>query len=250
MREAEKRRIAGCAFDLGNTLINDTRLTTESVTDMSRWLFNQSLISSQDDFIKTYMKVNRETDKPFISHTFGEIEFFEKTLQQLSINKVSANEALRIYREILMEKIHPDQNVLETFEFLKQKGIRIALLSNESVLRVEAYLDKTDLRHYFDTIIVSAGIGIEKPDLRFFQEALNRLTISSEEMVMFGDNAIADGVCKKLGIFFVLVTGYRNQNWVWEQGESFQPDYVMEKVTRKDMEMFLKLECWSNGVME
>lgn len=230
----------GCAFDLGNTLINDTRLTTESVKDMSKWLFDQSLISSQDDFIDTYMRVNRETEKPFISHTFGEIEFFETTFRHLSINQIPASDALEKYREILMNKIHPDQDVLETFEFLKQKGIRIALLTNESVPRVEAYLKKTDLKHYFDTIIVSADINIEKPDLRFFRQALNRLNISSEEMVMFGDNAIADGACKKLGIFFVLVTGYRNQSWVWEQGESFQPDDVIKKVTRKDMEMFLE----------
>ena len=100
-------------------------------------------------------------------------------------------------------------------------------------------MEKTNLRHFFDAIVVSARIRIEKPDLRFFQEALNQLNIKGEEMVMFGDNAIADGAAKKLGIFFILVTGYMNKNWIWEKGNPYTPDYVMEKITLKDMETFL-----------
>jgi FMN phosphatase YigB (HAD superfamily) len=85
-------------------------------------------------------------------------------------------------------------------------------------------------------------MGIEKPDLRIFQEALNRLNLKGEEMVMFGDNEIADGASKKLGIFFVLVTGYMNKGWIWEKGNSYPPDYVMEKITKKNMEMFLNTD--------
>ncbi|MGD9182177.1 MAG: hypothetical protein PVG15_11935, partial [Desulfobacterales bacterium] len=65
------------------------------------------------------------------------------------------------------------------------------------------------------------------------------LDIKGEEMAMFGDNEIADGAAKKLGIFFILVTGYMNKSWIWEKGSSYAPDYIMEKITRKDMEGFL-----------
>jgi len=239
MRSTEKRQIKACAFDLGNTLINDTRLSKDAAVDLGGWLLNHSFISSKETFLATFEKVNHGTVKPFISHTFGELDFFEQTFKALAVNTISAQAALKKYREILIEKIHPDPDVVETFQLLKQKNIRIALVSNERVSRVDAYMQKTNLRHFFDAILVSEAIGIEKPDLRIFQEASHRLNLKGEEMVMFGDNQIADGASKKLGIFFVLVTGYMNKGWIWEEGNPYQPDYIMEKVTLKDMTAFL-----------
>jgi putative hydrolase of the HAD superfamily len=239
MLTTKKRPIKACAFDLGNTLINDTRLAKSATVDMGQWLLNKSIIQSKQAFLATFERVNHRTAKPFISHTFGEIEFFEETFEELAINSITAEEALKKYREILIKKIQPDQDVAEALQLLKEKNIRIALLSNESTERVDAYMAKTNLGHFFDSIIVSASIGIEKPDLRIFQEALNRLKIRGEEMVMFGDNEIADGASKRLGIFFALVTGYKNQDWIWEKGNPHSPDYIMKKITKKNMEAFL-----------
>ena len=239
MRTTKKSPIKACAFDLGNTLINDTQLVKSATADLSQWLLNKSIIQSEQAFRATFERVNHRTAKPFISHTFGEIAFFEETFEELAIRALAAEEALKKYREILMKKIQRDKDVVDALLLLKEKNIQIALVSNESAERVDAYMEKTNLGHFFDSIIVSARIGIEKPDLRIFQEVLNRLNIQGEEMVMFGDNEIADGASKKLGIFFVLVTGYLNQDWIWEKGNPHSPDYVMQKVTRKNMEAFL-----------
>jgi len=236
---AEKRKINACAFDLGNTLSNDTQLTRDALDGMGNWLLERSLIESKPSFVGTYESINYNTNRPFISHTFGEIDFFEKTFKELGIYSISPEEALRKYREILLEKVKPDSQVVDTFRLLKKRGIQIALVSNESVCRVEAYLKATGLKNCFDTIIVSEGVGIEKPDIRIFREALNRLHTEAKETVMFGDNDIADGACKKLGMFFVLITGYKNKKWSWEQGSPYPPDYVMETITPTHMKAFL-----------
>ena len=239
MQTPEKRPFKACAFDLGNTLINDTQLAREATLDMAAWLLNRSYIQSGKAFRSTYERINHNTRQPFISHTFGELDFFEKTFEELAVNAISAEAALIKYREILMQKIHPDKDIVDALQLLRQEKFRIALLSNESVARVDAYLGKTNLRPFFDHIIVSEEIGIEKPDLRFFQEALNRLNIDSEEMVMFGDNEIADGASKELGIYFVLVTAYMTRDWIWEKGDPHKPDYIMEKITKKNMAALL-----------
>ena len=239
MPGTKKRSIKACAFDLGNTLINDTQLAKAATADMCQWLFDNALIQSRETFIATYEDVNHNTKKPFISHTYGELEFFEETFERLAIHAISAEDALKQYRTILMQKIEPDKDIVAALQFLKEKNMRLALLSNESVERVDAYMEKTNLRHFFDAVVVSAGIGIEKPDLRFFQEALNQLNLQGEEMAMFGDNEIADGAAKKLRIFFILVKNYMNKSWIWEKGNPYPPDYVMEKISRKDMAVFL-----------
>lgn len=239
MRPTTTRQPKACAFDLGNTLINDTQLSKDAIVDMGDWLLRKAFIQSKDAFTTTYEKINHGTKKPFISHTFGEIDFFEKTFKELAVRGLSAEAALEKYRAILLEKIQPDPDIVNAFHLLRQKGIRIALLSNERACRVDAYMEKTDLARFFDTIIVSERIGFEKPDPRMFQEALSRLSLTGKEMVMFGDNEIADGACKQLGIFFVLVTAYKNKGWIWEEGSPYPPDHVMKKITPKEMEAFL-----------
>ena len=240
MGSRNKRTLKAFAFDLGNTLIHDTQLLKSATADMCDWLFDNSLIQSRQAFAAAFKRINHATNKAFISHTFGELEFFEKTFHELAVNTISAQAALKKYREILMNKIQPDLNIVDTFRLLKKKNIRIALLSNERVARVDSYLAKTNLGSFFDAIVVSEGIGIEKPDLRFFQQALHRLNISGDEMVMFGDNKIADGACKILDITFVLVRNYMTIDWVWEEGNAYPPDYVMERITKKNMQALLK----------
>lgn len=239
MPPTKKRQLKACVFDLGNTLINDTQLSRDATVDMGDWLLRNAFIHSREAFTTTYEKINHGTKKPFISHTFGEIDFFKKTFKALAIKGFTAEAALEKYRAILLEKVQPDPDIVNTFHLLQQKNIRIALLSNERACRVDAYMEKTDLARFFDTIIVSERLGIEKPDPRIFQEALSRLNLTAEEMVMFGDNEIADGACKKLGIFFVLVTAYKNKGWIWEEGSPYPPDYIMKKIMPKEMEAFL-----------
>ena len=228
-------------FDLGNTLINDTQLVQASTKDLANWLVANNYVSSRREFIATYQTINYGTKKSFISHTFGEPEFFEKTFERLALNTISATVALEKYREILIQKIHPDPDIVETFTFIKAQNLKIALMSNERTRRVDAYLEKTKLRSYFDAIIVSEDIGIEKPELGFFETALNHFDIKGPQMILFGDNEIADGASKQLGIFFVLVTAFKHKDWLFEDGNSYQPDHVMDKITKKNMKAFLGL---------
>jgi HAD superfamily hydrolase (TIGR01549 family) len=239
MASSAKRTIKACVFDLGNTLINDSLLSRDATEEMSRWLRERGLIASQEDFLVTFRRINYGTSKPFISHTFGEAEFFQKTFDELGVKTISAEEALKTYRNLLMARMEPDLGIAETFMFLRDKGIRIALLSNERAIRVDTYLEKTKLRSFFDAIVVSESIGVEKPDRRIFQEVLTRLDIRGEEAAMFGDNQIADGASKEWGFLFVLVTAYLNREWVWEEGQPYPPDHVMGKISPAEMAEFL-----------
>jgi FMN phosphatase YigB (HAD superfamily) len=228
-------------FDLGNTLINDTKLSKDTTIDMGDWLFENTHVPSKEAFLTTYTRINHGTKKPFISHTFGELEFFEKTFDELTVTTISASASLKKYRQILMDKIHPDKNIVDAFRLIKERDMQIALMSNERSCRVEAYLEKTNLTPFFDVIIVSERIGVEKPDLGFFEEALHQLKIEGDQMVMFGDNEVADGACKQLGISFTLVTAYKDKGWIWEDGNPYQPDHVIDKITKTNMVKFLQM---------
>jgi HAD superfamily hydrolase (TIGR01549 family) len=239
MSHVKRRALSACVFDLGNTLVNDTRITKAAVAEMGNWLYSKAWIESPEIFVNTYLRFNYSSNRPFYSHTLGELEFFEQTFRALSVEAISPRKALEKYKEIVIGKFHADPDMVEAFNLLRENGIRLALLSNEPTARVDAYIEQTDLSHFFDTIIVSEAICLEKPDPLIFQEVLNRLDTTGENTAMFGDNDIADGACTQLGIFFVLVTAYRNKDWIWEDGSGFKPGYVMKKISRKEIQMFL-----------
>ncbi|NOY07441.1 MAG: HAD family hydrolase [Spirochaetes bacterium] len=233
--------LKACAFDLGNTLINDTELQRKSITALADRLLKEKVLKSKDDFISVYNKINKQTRTPFVSHTFGETLFFEKTFAELKINSISIDEVLKKYREISTELMKIEPEVKSALTVLKNQGKKIAILSNESTIRVDTFLKRNKMDNFFDTVLVSQSFGAEKPDLRIFHEIMKRLKVNNEEIVMFGDNEIADGACRELGIPFVLVTFFKNSGWGWEKGNKHKADFIIERIDVESISRFLNL---------
>ena len=69
---------------------------------------------------------------------------------------------------------------------LKAAGLLLGVVSN-SEGRVEEALKAAGLRDYFDVVVDSGVVGIEKPDPRIFQAALQALHVAPEEALYVGD---------------------------------------------------------------
>ena len=74
----------------------------------------------------------------------------------------------------------------EALSRLQDAGVRLAVVSNSDG-RVEEALSAAGLLRYFDVVIDSALVGVEKPDPRIFQAALNALGVLPEEALYVGD---------------------------------------------------------------
>lgn len=89
---------------------------------------------------------------------------------------------------------------------LKAAGLLLGVVSN-SEGRVEEALEVAGLRDYFDVVIDSGLVGIEKPDPRIFQAALEALAVSAEEAIYVGDLYEIDVVgARSAGIEAVLLS--------------------------------------------
>ena len=242
--------LKACAFDLGNTLVNDTKIFHETITATENWLHQNDFLPKNCSFVRNYMKVNRETNIPFISHTFGELVFFEKTFRKLKIVSITPEQGLLQFRRIMLQKMKLEPGIKDALAFLHDQGLKTALLTNESKPRVQAFLDKTTSRDLFDEVVVSHEVGYEKPDPRFFKEALQRLEIEPSELAMFGDNEIADGACKKLGILFVLVTAMKKKGWCWKHGKAYSPDYLIGRIDPESIARFLIFAAADKGATD
>jgi putative hydrolase of the HAD superfamily len=69
---------------------------------------------------------------------------------------------------------------------LRQAGLRLGVVSNSDG-RVEEALEAAGLRPYFDVVVDSALIGVEKPDPAIFRAALAALEVPPEAALYVGD---------------------------------------------------------------
>jgi putative hydrolase of the HAD superfamily len=90
---------------------------------------------------------------------------------------------------------------------LRAAGLRLGVVSNSDG-RVEHALREAGLRDYFDVVIDSSLIGLEKPDPRIFLAALDALGVRPDEALYVGDLYEVDVVgARAAGIEAVLLTG-------------------------------------------
>jgi HAD superfamily hydrolase (TIGR01509 family) len=93
----------------------------------------------------------------------------------------------------------------ESLDRLRQSGLRLGVVSNSDG-RVEEALDAAGLLRYFDVVIDSGRLGLEKPDPRIFYAALDALGVEPGEALYVGDLYEIDVVgANAAGIEAVLV---------------------------------------------
>ena len=109
----------------------------------------------------------------------------------------------RRFRTIASYRLYPD--VLPTLERLRKAAVTIGLISNfEDWL--EQLLDTLDVSPFLDVSVISGIEGVEKPDTKIFDIALERAGVEAESSVYVGDNPIFDAEpAQRAGMVPVLI---------------------------------------------
>jgi REG-2-like HAD superfamily hydrolase len=107
------------------------------------------------------------------------------------------------FRSIASYRLYPD--VLPTLERLRKAGLTLGLISNfEDWL--EQLLETLEVSPFFDVSVISGIEGVEKPDTRIFEIALERAGVDAGSSVYVGDNPIFDAEpAQKAGMIPVLI---------------------------------------------
>ncbi len=90
-------------------------------------------------------------------------------------------------------------------EILK-KDYKLALISDTDCFSVNQVLEKYELGKYFSGIFLSYEVGKLKTNPEMFEEALEKLELKKEEVIMVGDSMESDvAAAKNAGIKAILV---------------------------------------------
>lgn len=156
----------------------------------------------------------------------------EKATEFYKQNKKGDKEVVKIY-EIESPKWNPGLERVygDTKAALIElkKKYKIGIIANQ-MYGSEGRLENFGIRKYLDVIVASAEEGVEKPDRRIFDIALERAGCKPCEAMMIGDRIDNDIVpAKKLGMKTVWIKQGFGRLWKIE-GEEQVPDYEVESL--------------------
>jgi putative hydrolase of the HAD superfamily len=99
----------------------------------------------------------------------------------------------------------PDPAAKEVFAKLKNLGYRLGVISNSDG-SIASAMKKLGFAPFFDCMIDSHVVGVEKPDPRIFEMALQQLGLPAERCVYVGDNYDRDVIgARGAGLVPILI---------------------------------------------
>jgi len=91
-----------------------------------------------------------------------------------------------------LETITPFPGAIETVRSLRERGVRLGMVTNGRSRTQREKIDRFGLAPLFDCIAVEEEFGVGKPDPRVFRHVLERLEGDPARSWMVGDNLEAD----------------------------------------------------------
>lgn len=79
-----------------------------------------------------------------------------------------------------------DPDVFQLLSNLRTMGLQLAIVSNCSSEEVKV-IKQSKIYQYFDQVVLSYEVGLQKPDIRIYKKAADMLGVALEECIFVGD---------------------------------------------------------------
>ena len=189
--------IKAVIFDLDNTLLDFVTMKREAVKNALSSMIEAGLDIDPKTSYKKIMQLYEENGWERNQHVFN--KFLREIDGHINYKYLAAG--IVAYRRAKDEHLKLYPNVEETLKEIKNKGIKLAIVSDapnrEAWMRI-CYLK---LHNIFDVVIAFDDSKERKPSPAPFKLALGKLGLSSDEVLMVGDWPDRDVVgAKNMGI--------------------------------------------------
>jgi putative hydrolase of the HAD superfamily len=132
-----------------------------------------------------------------------EDEFWENL--SFDLGKPVPQNKYDLWRNDFRKKLEVSEEMLAFVRYLKSRGIRVAVVSNNIAPYVEVIKKQNGYKD-FDVVINSCEVGCSKPDEEIYRLALNKLNMQSRQVLFVDDKQENVDTATKLGMETVLVT--------------------------------------------
>jgi putative hydrolase of the HAD superfamily len=125
--------------------------------------------------------------------TEEDLEGFKRRNARRTAAEIGVEAPVEVLTEVARRRIcfNPYPESEDVLRRLKGMGVKLYAVSNWDIELVKV-LDDLGWSGYFDDVIASAAVGIEKPEGEIFEEALRTANVLREEVVHVGNDPITD----------------------------------------------------------
>lgn len=183
--------------------------------------------SREKIFMRAAQSIGVQVNEESVRRAYQLVDFGNK---YSSVNKPQKNDFYRTYNSqlcdalgiaICFEQLHPTLSALferetqwalvegaqELLAELAQRNVKLGLVANWD-RDLASLAEQLGVKHYFDVVVASEEVGVEKPDPGIFRIALERLSLSHspERALYVGNEYRADVIgSRSAGLTPVLI---------------------------------------------
>ncbi len=202
------------SFDLDGTLVDYEFVNSVWFEGIPR-LYSLEKKVSFDDALNTvkkeYDKVGKERPEWYDLHYW---------IGKFNLN-VAPRELLRSFQDRI--EIYPEVPLV--LDELKQRGFRLAIVTNARTEFAELELRKSKMKNYFERVFSSTSdFGLVKKTVNLYQRVCEILEVPPQEMIHIGDDQSFDfEVPRRLGIlaFYLDRSGKHKGEWIMHSLDEF-----------------------------
>ena len=188
--------IKAVIFDLDNTLIDFMSIKRASIDAAVTAMIASGLSMSKENATRFMFRLYDE-------HGIEYQEIFQKFLEEVQkkIDYRVLAAGIVAYRRLQLGLLEPYPNVVPTLLKLRERGYKLAILSDAPRLKAWIRLSEIRIADFFEVIVTFDDTGKMKPSIIPFRKVLKELNVAGNECVMIGDNPIRDiKGAKKVGM--------------------------------------------------
>jgi len=208
-------KVKAVMFDLDGTLIE----------------FKFRVNELKKELIKKLNDSNVMIEKSFQEESIQNIYEEAQRIMKLTDSKEKFEEITSNMKEIIekyeiegMRQSAIKKDVLNTFNWLKKKRIKLALVTNNGRKSAEYAVNRFELTKYFEVITTRDEVSKWKPYPEPIQKTINQLGIKTIESIFVGDSKMDIWAAKSADVKIASIpTGIHSK----QQLEEEKPDYLI-----------------------
>ena len=154
-------------------------------------------------------------------------KIFKKVIDKYGVERIR-KDYVNLYKKNFRYKIKTFAGVVITLKTLKEKGIKMLILSNKLFYFIKKSCKYLGIDIYFDEIIGRGDLKKDKPDPYPINYILKKYKIYKKNVLLVGDSQYDAECAFRAGIdFFYLKYGYGDR----KKTKRLKPKYIKGKIT-------------------
>ncbi|MEL6353637.1 MAG: HAD family hydrolase [Cyanobacteria bacterium J06627_28] len=171
-------------FDLDGTLL-DRDASVVMFAQQQHRRYEELHAISRGDYVRSFVEID---DNGYV----WKDQVYQQLIARYDLCGVTWERLLQDYVDSFAAACVGFAGLKEMLEALTCRGYSLGIITNGRSPFQEGNIWALGIESFFSVILVSGAVGVKKPDVRIFEQALKALNARPETSVFIGDSPLAD----------------------------------------------------------